>query len=494
MTGLPSLKLRQAGLTRWLARLNVAATFLLLGALFILVNFVASRRYARADLTRAKLSVLSDKTVHVLTGLSVPIQVIVFYQPQLPNQPPDPLYPLIVNLLKEYERYTGQLKIEYVEPYRDRARAEQLAKQFDIDRINVIVFQSGTRHKYLSDTDLAEYDLGAMRGGGQPRLEAFKGEDAFTSVIVNVTQASSPLVWFTTGHGEKVIDSQEPLGLASLKKYLERLNVTIQPVTLADRTDVPADVKLVVIAGPTRRFADAETALLQAYLDRGGRCLALLDPLDDTGLDELLTRWGVRLGKDIVVDPTGKRLGIGSENLLILTYTQHPIVKRMRTFMTLFPLARSVRPAESLPAGLAVTALAMTSESGWGETQTSSEPFKFDEGADLKGPVPIAVAAERLPASPQNVGGAGTRLVVIGDSDFIINGQLPNGGNRDFLLGAFYWLIEQEQLIGIGPKTLEAIKLNLTGKELRGFSWFSFLAMPLACGLMGVGVWWARRR
>ena len=480
------------GLKRWLARLNIAATFLLLAALFILVNFVASRRYARADLTRAKLSVLSDKTVHVLTGLSAPVQVIVFYQPQLPNQRPDPLYPLIVNLLKEYARYTGQLKIEYVEPYRDRARAEQLAKQYDIDRVNLVVFQSGTRHKYLSDTDLAEYDLGALRAVGQPRLEAFKGEDAFTSAIVNVTQASSPLVWFTTGHGEKAIDSQEPLGLASLKKYLERQNVTLEPMTLADRADIPSDVKLLVIAGPTRRFTDAEAALLQTYLDRGGRCLALIDPLDETGLDALLQRWGVLLGKDIVVDSARQLPGVRPENLFIVTYTKHPIVQQMKTFMTLFPLARSVRPTEPLPAGLAVTALAMTSESGWGETQTSTEPFKFDEDVDLKGPVPIAVAAERRPVSPS--GGTNTRLVVIGDSDFIINAQLTNVGNRDLLLGAFYWLIEQEQLIGIGPKTLEALKLNLTSKELGGMSWFSFLVMPLACGLAGIGVWWARRR
>ena len=493
-------------LQQWLARLNLAATLVLLGALFILVNFVASRRYARMDFTRAKLSVLSEKTVRVLKGLPTPVRVIVFYQPQEPNQRPDPLYPLIVNLLKEYERYSTQLKIEYVEPYRDRARAEQLAKQFDIDRINLVVFQAGTRHKYLSDTDLADYDLNAMRLGGQPQLEAFKGEDAFTSAIVNVTQASSPLVWCTTGHGEKVADSPEPLGLSSLKKYLEQQNVTIQPVTLVDRTAVPPDVKLIVIAGPTRRFTDAEATLLQTYLDHGGRLLALIDPLDETGLDDLLQRWGVLLGHDIVVDPARQLPGVRPENLFIVAYTHHPIVQKMKTFMTLFPLARSVRPTQPLPTGLTVTPLAMTSDSGWGETQASGEVFKFDAGVDLKGPVSIAVAVERLPAPPQHVGGAqagrpvsssggtSTRLVVMGDSDFIINTQLANVGNRDLLLGAFYWLIEQEQLIGIGPKPLEAIKLDLTSQELRGISWFSFLLMPLACGMAGVGVWWIRRQ
>ena len=31
-----------------------------------------------------------------------PVTVVVFYQPQTPDERPDPLYPLITNLLKEY--------------------------------------------------------------------------------------------------------------------------------------------------------------------------------------------------------------------------------------------------------------------------------------------------------------------------------------------------------------------------------------------------------
>jgi len=85
-------------------------------------------------------------------------------------------------------------------------------------------------------------------------------------------------------------------------------------------------------------------------------------------------------------------------------------------------------------------------------------------------------------------------LVVIGDSEFLIDAQLSNVGNRDFLLGAVYWLMEQEHRIGIGPKTIETLKLNLTGKQLSNILWFSLLAMPLLCGALGVGVWWLRRK
>jgi hypothetical protein len=71
---------------------------------------------------------------------------------------------------------------------------------------------------------------------------------------------------------------------------------------------------------------------------------------------------------------------------------------------------------------------------------------------------------------------------------------MENVGNRDLLLGSIYWLTEQEQLIGIGPKTLESIRLQLTGSQLSGIFWFSFLGLPAAFGLLGAGMWWLRRR
>ena len=469
-------------LRKWLSGLNLAATLLLLGALCILVNFVASRRYVRADLTASKVTALSDKTRRIVGQLRDPVQIVVFYQPT------HRLYDLVRDLLTEYEHLSPKLHIEYVDPDQDVARAQQLAKQFEIERTNLVVFESGTRHKYLSDTDLAEYDYAAMQVAGKPSVKSFTGEEAFTSAILNVTQTTQPLVWVTTGHGEKNLeDLQHPTGLGELKKYLERENMRTETITLLQKPEIPQAVNAIVIPGATRRLVDQELLLLQAYLERGGRLLVLIDPTTNTGLDDLLERWGIAIGNDIVVDPSRQLPFVSAANLFVTTYTQHPIVEKMQTFMTLFPLARSVQPAKTAPEGMKVTPLAMTSPDGWGETTTDSTTFEFNEGVDLKGPVSIAVAAERK-AQPH------TRLVVIGDSDFATNGQLSNVGNLDLALGVFHWLVAQEQLIGIGPKPLEAIKLSLTATQLSAIFWFSFAMLPCCAILLGVGVWWVRRQ
>ena len=83
--------------------------------------------------------------------------------------------------------------------------------------------------------------------------------------------------------------------------------------------------------------------------------------------------------------------------------------------------------------------------------------------------------------------------MAIGDSDFIANSQLTNVGNRDMLLGATNWLIEQEELIGIGPKSIDTIKLSLTSAQLTQLRWFSFLALPLLFGVMAGAAVWRRR-
>ena len=470
---------------RLLASGNILATIVLLGVLFIMVNYLSSQRYARWDLTRQKFTALSGQTIQTLKGLQAPLSVIVFYQPM------HPLYGLVKDCLEEYARVSPRIQVEYVDPVQDVARAKRLVQDFQIDvekpdALSLVIFQSGSRHKYLSDTDLAEYDYGSMSFGSEPRVKTFKGETAFTSAIISVTQAKQPLVWFTSGHGEQSVETQTPAGLSELKRSFEQHNIRMDTVTLLERSAIPPEVKLVIITGPTHRFAEQEAALLATYLERGGRLLALIDPLENTGLDGLLTRWGIELGMDIVVDPSRQLPFVSPGNLLVTTYTQHPIVEKMKTLLTLFPLARSVRPAEPAPQGLTVTPLAMTSEAGWGETRTSVEEFRFKAGEDVKGPVSIAVASER--STPTQ-----TRLVVIGDSDFIANGQLGNAGNLDLVHGAVYWLMNQEQLIGVSPKPIQALKLNLTGGQLKGLLFLSLLAMPLLCGVAGAGTWWLRR-
>ncbi len=477
------MKLRQ-----WLGGLNLLVTLVLIGVLFIFINYISSRRYYRTDISATKISALSDKTRQALKQLQQPVRIVVFYQPS------NRLYEMIRDVLKEYERAGSKVAVEYVDPQQDLARARQMVLEFGIDpkrdQAMIIVAAASSnlaakpRHKFLSDTDLADYDYSSMgMGGGQPNLKAFKGEDALTSAILSVTQNTQPLIWLTHGHGEKSLEDRDEMGLSDLAKDLERENMQAKTVTLLEQKTIPSTVGAVVIVGPTARFLEQELLMLEDYLRHGGRVLAMIDPLTDTGLDGLLLHWGAELGMDIVVDPARQLPHVSPANLFVTTYSQHPIVEHMQTLMTLFPLARSVK-AGAPRQGVITTVLALTSPQGWGETSVNTQPFEYNKGIDTPGPVPIAVASE-------STGGA--RLVAIGDSDFVENGQITNVGNADLVLGAFHWLVGQEQLIGIGPKPIGSMKLNLTAAQMKRIFWLTFVGLPCAFGILGTVVWWKRR-
>jgi hypothetical protein len=55
------------------------------------------------------------------------------------------------------------------------------------------------------------------------------------------------------------------------------------------------------------------------------------------------------------------------------------------------------------------------------------------------------------------------------------------------------WLTKKTQLVAVGPKQPEHVRLTLTDGQLRSAFWMSIVGMPLCGILLGTCVWWRRR-
>ena len=133
---------------------------------------------------------------------------------------------------------------------------------------------------------------------------------------------------------------------------------------------MPAGTDLVVVAGPQVGFVEPELQTLTRFLIGGGRVLLLLDPilgaggLERTGFGPWLEGYGVKLGEDIVVDPTNPLPFYSAETFFANEYGVHPITKALEdaNYPVIFSLARSV---DTLPqdadAGIKVTQLVRSS-------------------------------------------------------------------------------------------------------------------------------------
>jgi len=478
------------------ARAGVSAAAIALAAAILLgVNWLGSRHWSRGDWTKTRLYSLSATTKKLVGGLSKPVRVTVFMDRD------SRLYMPVTELLSRYRALSPKIEVEELDPKRNLARAEALVREFGI-RQNTVVFRSGDRKKYVEEDKLADFDFtGAQMGRGAPEIKNFKGEEAFTSAILSVTEARTPHVYFTSGHGEASLDSGERgQGYADAKQLLERDNLAVAKWESLGKDSVPADADAIVVAGPRTAFLEPEAGALAKYLAGGGRVLLLLDPVlpaagappADFALGKLLSGNGVKLGNDIVVDPANALPLVGAETVFAKQYGSHPIVRSLSAegLPVIFPLARSVSKAAAGSPASPVT-LVETSAEGWGETSLASleEQVKKDP-QDTPGPVSLAVAVgsgdEKPPAKSP-------RLVVIGNSRFAAAGGLATAGNANLFLNSIHWLTGAEKQVGIAPKTPEQASLTLTRGQVRRIGLFSVLGLPAFAVVLGVWVWYRRR-
>jgi ABC-2 type transport system permease protein len=482
------------GATRALARRRsnrVAIELLLLVAIVAGANFFSARHYLRGDWTRGRTFALSEKTRNILRALQKPVDVMVFMLPS--GEGANDLYSDVRELLERARRESDQLRVEYIDVDRDPERAKIVAKKFGVSgddlMAGVIVVDAGTHSKFLTRDELAEYDF-SREDSRAPVLKAWKGEQALASALLSVTEEKAPLLCFTQGHGEPAIDSVAPGELGDFAEELKRDHHETRALDLsaAKTSDIPKECDLLAIAGPEQPFGAADVALIEKYLERGGRLLALLGPsLDpkaahfvENGLEKLLDRFGVGLRDNLVVDEPRLRSSViafaVSEG-----YADHPITSHLMHHRTVWVEAREVRATDA-----AAKELVHTSDAGWGETDLSifkgEAELKFDPSRDLKGPVPLGVASEK----------GGARLVVFGSSQIAANREVL-GYNRDLLLSSVGWLLHEAPKVAIGPRTPEHLRLTLDDGQLRHVFWLCVVALPLTLLLLGLGIFWVRR-
>jgi ABC-2 type transport system permease protein len=271
---------------------------------------------------------------------------------------------------------------------------------------------------------------------------------------------------------------------------LEKQNYTVKSQNLLTAGKIPDDATVLAILGPEKPFQPSEVDLIKAYLLKGGKLVLCVDPLVKSGLDSLLKDYGIKLGNDMVVDPT---MSIPPDpRNVVPQYQYHAIVEKLSDshVLTIMPFMRSVQKVDSGIKGVMATVFMQTTANGWGLTDFKAKTLKYHAGIDTKGPVPLAIASElTLPDDPTKK----ARVVVYGGSNFLSNQFLQAPGNGDVGLNTFSWVAEQENKISIHPKEDDNRVVNLTTVSAAVILYTSVFIIPLATLLIGGIVWYRRR-
>lgn len=439
-------------------------TVMVLAAVFF-IQAISVKNEKLWDVTKNQRYTLSDTTQKALKDLDSELEFICFVKQS------DEELENLKDLLKQYTNATPNISVRFVDPERNNA----LAKKYSITAFGTIVAKYKDKTQTFSTVN----------------------EETVTNAILKLIQGKARTVYFLAGHGEKKLDDTDKNGFSSIAQALKIENYQPQTLVLLRQEKMPEDAAAVVVAGQQTDISESEFAILENYINNGGRVLFLIDPQTANTTCEFLDKnYGVVFSDNIIVDQMSRMFGSDYLAPVVTAYPNHAITKDF-ALATVFPLVRTVDFLDKLPEGIEAEAIAGTGPGSWAETDIAKlfdqQSADFSQTDDRPGPVPIAAALEINKSNDKGEKTQG-RVVIVGDSDFAGNSAFAISGNKDFFLNIIKWLCKDEKLISIGSKQTPLQPLILKHTQALAILLTAVVAVPLAVILVGIFIFMRRKK
>lgn len=470
----------------------------ILGAVLITVcaNVMAARFYERWDVTRSRLYTLSPPSRQTISGLSEPIEILVFLSQA------DPELGSVRRLLDQYQAASRLIQVRYVDPDRDPATfvalqnryrlMEGRAEQGRLVSDAALVVARGDARWVITADDIVLYD--EARGTVQPRLE-----QAITEGLRQVLDPNSVQVCFSGGQLEPNLDDGGPSGLGGFRYMLEKNNYVTRQIdlTAVESARTLEQCDLIVVAAPGRSFTDAAANRLLTLARRGKSLLIAAGPnlsednrVSQSGLDPLLDAFEIGLRPELVFEREPDRvlpIGVGGE-VFFAEPKPHELTRGLvgtegARFRVALQLSQRLE-TRGAAAALLVTsgrAFSISNASVLATPDVALDNMKHD----AEGPFVVAATAELGPSGKDQ---RRARLVVMGSASPLLGNTWEDesmGGTRRFVESAVSWLVSRPALVSLDPKPERSVDLRFTEQSMGQVARYVLLYLPglaLSCG------------
>lgn len=472
--------------------------FILCVLLIVGIAFLSSRpRFNRSwDVTQDRLNTLSDQSLKIVEKIAkdqAQIQVLGFFVDQVKKQS-------FSDLVALYRSAGAQIDMTFIDPQADPT----LAISENVTTADTVIVKNGAQ---------------------ESRITNFT-EERITNAFLRVLKTENKSLYFTSGHGERDLDSPEAEGYRLAKAELESERYEVRSLSLLEAEVIPDQVDLLVIAGPKYDFRPEEINQLQNYLNAGRPLLVMVDALVPLpNLQSLLEDYGLSIQNDLVaINPNNPlaRQPDWQYSALVTEFDEFSPVTRdfvnQGMVAMLMPFSRSIDLVEGNSKGLRPTVLARGSEVNvryYGVTrpedlreigQDRILPGNVGLLAFSVGQVGGSELAERKASTIGHEKELDTqqphdakankelRLVVAGSSHFASNYGAQRPENLDMFLNLTNYLLQDEDFISIRPREASQSRLNLASASSQfNLLFFSFIYPFFFLGF-GVVHWLKRRR
>jgi gliding-associated putative ABC transporter substrate-binding component GldG len=507
------------------------ATLLLILAILFVLNLISVNLFARLDLTEGKVFSLSSASKEVMRNLNDRLIVKMYFTKDLP--PPYSSYArFLKDQLEEYQAYAGgKLKLEMIDPTEEGKELE--AQRYGIPPLQVNAMEDDKieiKKVYMGMVLLFEDRQEVI-----PIVQTISGlEYELTSTIKRLTTKLLPAVGFLIGKDGPDLNTE----LSTLNQALSR-HYRVRALNVDEGDRIPADVRVLVILGPKKKLSQWEKFQIDQFLMKEGRLAFLLNHIDvdvqqamakkqDLGIDDFLSNYGIKINDDLVIDLQCNRIGVTQQRGFytvqnIINYPFFPlatdfnrdnlIVKDLETvgFNFISSLDSSLASDKNLRFDPIIWS---SKKSGIQFSPFDINPYrKFSPEDFAENPVVLAAAIQGnfksffsdsdrseleeeigfvdsiLTQSPE------TRLVVVGDADFVTDRNVRGTDNLAFFLNMVDWLAQDEALITIRSKQVTARPLKEVSTGARKLiKYGNTLGLPFLVIVFGVVRWQIRKQ
>lgn len=439
--------------------------------LIVLLGYLAHQYRFAKDVTQANRNILTQGSVNILKSMKDPVNITVYATNDDANHG-DTFRKGMIDFMARYQREKKDISLKFINPSAEPKLAQEAGVK--VDGEVVVEYNKRTEHIV---PPIAEQEM--------------------TNLLVRLSRSNQQAVMYLDGHGERHLLGIKNHDIGEFGKQLEAKGFKFANPDLTIAQAVPTNGAMLVIASPQVDLSEIEAKKIKTYLESGGNLLWLLDDDNLRGLEEVADYLGVTVSPGIAVDMTAAQYGADAKVAFASLYGEHAITRNFQ-LRTLFPEAHEVDATASYEFGWKVARLVEVAPNGWLESDRIVDGGKnqkavFDEKKDKRGPINIGVALERV------YGKKGQRVVVMGNSNFLSNTFITNGGNLDFGINIVNWLAGDDSLITIQPMPLKDINVTIPSDDtsrivawsvFHGFQYF----IPLGFFVAGFWLWWKRRK
>jgi hypothetical protein len=491
------------------------ATVALLAVSFIVINLLGQWFSWRWDMTDQDVYSLSPATRKLVRDMDDTVVIKAYFTPQLP--PPYNVYrDYVRDLLQEYRAVSkGRIRYDFV--------SAKDPQSFEINASQAGLFPVTFEERGADNVQIRRGFMGLVlhyrdRTESLPVIRDIRTTEYDLTVrLARMVQTSKKKIIITTGHGEPAW-RREPDFIPG--RDLSDL-FDIEEKNPAQDADLSADA--LIVAGPQMKMDDKALQAINAAVQKGIPTAFFVDSKKisveqffaqdlSTGLEPLLSAWGVQVGPGLVIDPQCENVAM-SQNMGGLSFTtqvRYPYVPLFTRFPEYSPLFRGI-DALGMPFVSSVTVTAASGHTLKNVPILFSSPKSWLSTPDLFSLAPTTIkppaskdvvqsypVAFQLDGEFPSLGAPGTlgaknTVIVIGSS-YLWNPKLPAfSGASEFLVNLGAVLTKDETLAGIRRKSDIVRPLRPSHPALVAtIRYGAMLGMPVLFGLLGFALW--RRR